>query len=57
MAMLLVLGGIAIWWFIKGNEASGNEVPESENCDVRPKYVFYFIIFMFWVLWEEKIRK
>lgn len=21
------------------------------------KYVFYFIIFMFWVLWEEKIRK
>lgn len=43
MAMLLVLGGIAIWWFIKGNEASGNEVPESENCDVRPKYVFYFI--------------
>lgn len=41
--MLLVLGGIAIWWFIKGNEASGNEEPESENCDVRPKYVFYFI--------------
>ena len=21
------------------------------------KYVFYFIIFMFWVFWEEKIRK
>ena len=21
------------------------------------KYVFYFVIFMFWVLWEEKIRK
>ena len=21
------------------------------------KYIFYFIIFMFWVLWEEKIRK
>lgn len=21
------------------------------------KYVFYFIIFMFWVVWEEKIRK
>lgn len=21
------------------------------------KYVFYFVIFMFWVLWEERIRK
>ena len=21
------------------------------------KYVFYFVIFMFWVFWEEKIRK
>ena len=21
------------------------------------KYIFYFVIFMFWVLWEEKIRK
>lgn len=21
------------------------------------KYIFYFVIFLFWVLWEEKIRK